>query len=104
MMSVLMVLGLLAVLALLAAVYHKLSAAVQELRHESRRHADNVIRQVEGLLAIHDELKPPRALPRTRGWAASPDLLHVLLLVAQQQRPGRVLECSSGLSTLILAA
>lgn len=84
--------------------YHKLSAAIQTARHESRHHAENVIRQIEGLLAVHAVVQPTSALPKSRGWAASPDMLQVLLLTAEERRPERVLECSSGFSTLVLAA
>lgn len=91
-------------LALVWVIYQKLSGAVQAARHDQRRQADNVIRQVEALLAIHAVLEPVAAPPRSRGWAASPDFLHVLLLAAQAHRPTCIVECSSGYSTLVLAA
>jgi hypothetical protein len=84
-------------------IYYKLSAALQAIRHELGRRVDNVVTQVEGLLAVHAELQPRHALPRSRGWAASPDLLQLLIGFARQSRSCTVLECSSGLSTVVLA-
>jgi predicted O-methyltransferase YrrM len=42
-------------------------------------------------------------LPATRGWAASPDLLLVLVDLIITERPSLVVECGSGASTLWLA-
>ena len=42
-------------------------------------------------------------LPSTRGWAASPDLLLVLVDLMITERPSLVVECGSGASTLWLA-
>jgi len=42
-------------------------------------------------------------LPPTRGWAASPDVLNVLVDRIEQTRPRRVLELGSGVSTLVIA-
>lgn len=95
---------LISVIAAVFAVYHKLSSALQHIRHEAARHASNVIAQVEALLSIHAELRPQHALPKSRGWAASPDFLAVLISLANDRRPCTVLECSSGYSTLVLAA
>lgn len=76
---------------------------MQDALNEQRRQADNVIRQVEALMAVHAVLEPNAAPPRSRGWAASPDFLHVLLLTAQAHRAVCIVECSSGYSTLVLA-
>ena len=42
-------------------------------------------------------------LPATRGWAASPDLILVLVDQVITQRPSLIVECGSGASTLWLA-
>jgi predicted O-methyltransferase YrrM len=42
-------------------------------------------------------------LPATRGWAASPDLLMVLVDLVITERPSLVVECGSGASTLWIA-
>lgn len=89
---------------LLYLVYERLSRAVQEVRREVRRRSDNTITQLEALLSVHAEIQPAHVLPRSRDWAASPDFLAVLIGLAHSRRPELVVECSSGYSTLVLAA
>jgi predicted O-methyltransferase YrrM len=64
---------------------------------------DQLFRQVEALGGLYLDLQFARALPPTRGWAASPDFLSILARHAREQRPELVVECGSGVSTLILA-
>lgn len=90
--------------ALLWLVYEKLTRALQDLRREIRRHSDNTIMQLESLMSVHAEIQPMHLLPRSRDWAASPDFLAVLIGLAHRRRPEIVVECSSGYSTLVLAA
>ncbi len=104
MSELLLLLVLLINTALIAIAYHKLSKAIQTVRRESARTADNVISQLEALLAIYAEVRPSRGLPKSRGWAASPDFLSRLIAQVQQRMPNTVVECSSGLSTVVLAA
>ncbi len=85
-------------------MYHKLSLAIDRLGKQSTRQADNVITQIEALLALYAEVRPAHGLPPTRGWAASPDFLCLLTKFVAEEHPMTVVECSSGLSTLILAA
>jgi predicted O-methyltransferase YrrM len=85
-------------------MYRKLSRQAVMLRHEATLLADNTVTQVECLLALYADLKPARGLPRTRGWAASPDFLHALAAAVDARKPQTVVECSSGLSTLVLAS
>jgi len=84
--------------------YQKLSGMIQTLRKEAGFNARNVVSQVEGLLAVYTEAGPTHALPKSGGWAASPDMLHVLITVIHSKRPKVVLECSSGLSTIVIAS
>jgi len=85
-------------------VYQKLSGIIQLLRKEVGSNARNVVSQFEGLFAVYTEADPSHALPRSGGWAASPDMLHVLISVIHSKRPSMVLECSSGLSTIVIAS
>ncbi|MBC7378237.1 MAG: class I SAM-dependent methyltransferase [Burkholderiaceae bacterium] len=63
------------------------SAYTQERWHELLSHR----------LALH---KP---LPPTRGWAGSPDFLFEVAKCVANDKPKVVLECSSGVSTLVIA-
>ncbi len=58
--------------------------------------------QMEALIGVHATLKPSAPLPPTRFWAASPDLLRELITHIQRHRPRRVLEVSSGTSTVVI--
>lgn len=64
---------------------------------------DSSFRQTEALLGLYKNLDFELALPHTRGFAASPDFLAVVHETIKQQSPKTVVECSSGLSTLIAA-
>ena len=60
-------------------------------------------RQLEALQNLSAVLPASDVLPATRGWAASPDLLVVLVNLVITERPSLVVECGSGASTLWLA-
>jgi len=90
-------------IAALAIVYHKLSSAIERLRQQLPKSSGNVIKQIEALLALQKQLGLRNPLPQTRGWAASPDFLRTLMQHALSARPACTVECSSGISTLVLA-
>jgi predicted O-methyltransferase YrrM len=90
----------------LAFIAHK-ARRIHRLLHDvhvqlDRRSAD-VIRQVEALQALYRDLELVKSLPPTRGWAASPDFLAVLMRHALSAKPDMVVECGSGVSTVVLA-
>jgi hypothetical protein len=74
-------------------------------RIESRLGTDlkQTFRQVEAIQNLSGMLPTSDVLPATRGWAASPDLLLVLVDQVIAQRPSLIVECGSGASTLWLA-
>jgi rhodanese-related sulfurtransferase len=63
----------------------------------------NVISQIEALLGLYTDLNFKKSIPKTRGWAGSPDFLWNIARLAQGNKPQLVLECSSGVSTVVLA-
>ena len=60
-------------------------------------------RQLEALVSLHEMLDLKAALPPTRGWAASPDLLLTLTSLVRKHKPKLVVELGSGASTIILS-
>lgn len=54
-------------------------------------------------LAIQKKLGFNAALPYTAQWSAAADFLNLLIEYCQENKPSTILECSSGLSTLVLA-
>ncbi len=66
-----------------------------------------LLERISGRLIQHnallDRLDLHHGIPYTRWWSATPDLLHLLVDQLLARRPLRVVECGSGLSTLVLA-
>lgn len=60
-------------------------------------------RQIEAMQNLYAMIDIRHALPASRGWPASPDLLLFLVDLVDRHRPRVVVECGSGLSTLCLA-
>ena len=75
----------------------------QEIKQEIRKESKQTFRQLEALQNLSVLLPANGVLPATRGWAASPDLLMVLVDLVISERPSLVVECGSGASTLWLA-
>jgi len=70
---------------------------------EVKKEIRQTFRQLEALQNLSAVLPAGEVLPATRGWAASPDLLVVLVDLVITERPSLVVECGSGASTLWLA-
>jgi len=101
---ILLLLLMFLLVALIWAMYHKLSKTLESIRHAGVANANNIITQIESLMGVYAEIRPLRAIPRSRRWAASPDLLALLISQVQRESPENALECGSGISTLTLAA
>ena len=71
--------------------------------NETKKEINHTFRQLEALQNLNAMLPAHGVLPATRGWAASPDLLLVLVDLIMTERPSLVVECGSGASTLWLA-
>lgn len=100
---------LLALLALMALVLHKMRRvhlATYQLLDDvvaTRREASALFGQIQALLALERKLGLAEALPPMRGWAGSPDFLLVVADEVLARKPQTVMECSSGVSTLVVA-
>jgi predicted O-methyltransferase YrrM len=93
-------------LLLCAYILHKvrnMHLLVSAMKDDAHRDHATFFRQLEALQGLYVSLGLQRALPLTRGWAASPDFLQELAAHALDERPRCVVECSSGTSTLVLA-
>lgn len=53
--------------------------------------------------AVCERLQLSQALPVTPDWSAAPDFLQCIIDDCLEQRPSLILECSSGLTTVVLA-
>lgn len=59
--------------------------------------------QLESLRNLYAIAPPHHPVPASRNWAASPDLLLLLVSLVEARRPALIVECGSGLSTLWFA-
>jgi len=75
----------------------------RRVRADLEKEIRQTFRQLEALQNLTAVLPAADLLPATRGWAASPDLLAVLVDLVITQRPALVVECGSGASTVWLA-
>ena len=76
-------------------------AAVLGVYRSERKHRAREYRQVEALFSLFSVLPPGVHLPAMRGWAASPDFALLVAARLRQERPERVLECGSGVTTVV---
>ena len=74
-----------------------------EFKNELEKKTENVISQIEALLGLYADLELKKSIPKTRSWAGSPDFLWNIARLAQKNKPQVVVECSSGVSTVVLA-
>jgi predicted O-methyltransferase YrrM len=85
----------------------KTSAAItrdiQKLSVENKKNSMIAYRQTEAFTQLTNLLDFKAAIPATRSWAASPDLLLTISEVVKKNRPGLVVELGSGISTLVAA-
>ena len=79
------------------------SLRVVVLNAATKRDIDNLYSQIESFDSLHQELGFTHALPRLRGNVASPDFLRELAQQVAQRRPQYVVECGSGVTTIVLA-
>lgn len=104
--SLLMMMAAAVLLAAVFAVWHRLQQVQRQLQLADDRsiaHHHALFQQLEALQGLYAELAFEHSLPPTRGWAASPDFLLALARHVGGARPLVVVECSSGVSTLVLA-
>ncbi|MBI4781801.1 MAG: class I SAM-dependent methyltransferase [Oscillatoriophycideae cyanobacterium NC_groundwater_1537_Pr4_S-0.65um_50_18] len=60
-------------------------------------------RQIESLFSVFALLKLSHPLPSMREWAISPDMAALIIALVHERKPKRVVEVSSGISTLMVA-
>jgi predicted O-methyltransferase YrrM len=73
-----------------------------QFEKRSTKRADSDRRQVEMATQLALLLRPTRPVPATGGWALSADTLGLIVGVILAERPGLIVECGSGTSSLWL--
>jgi predicted O-methyltransferase YrrM len=87
----------------ISAGYRRVEQSQQKSVKKSIDSDKETFRQFEALTALYMDTGAKVGFPSTRSWVASPDLLHFLFQVSRKPEFERVMECGSGLSTVILA-
>jgi predicted O-methyltransferase YrrM len=82
---------------------HRLLGDTRRIESRLGTELRQTFRQVEAMQNLTAMFPASDVLPATRGWAASPDLILVLVDQVIALRPSLVVECGSGASTLWLA-
>jgi predicted O-methyltransferase YrrM len=81
----------------------KNSSDLHKLSLENKKRSMIAYRQTEAFIQLSNLLDFKAAIPATRSWAASPDLLLTISEVIKKVRPALVVELGSGVSTLVVA-
>lgn len=84
------------------ASFRRVERLIAELAHARDSALRAEFRQVEALAALYHLLRPRKYLPPTRDWAGSPDFLLVVAEHTLRARPRTIVECGSGVSTVVL--
>ncbi|MFV1974452.1 MAG: class I SAM-dependent methyltransferase [Candidatus Scalindua sp.] len=94
----------LAILLMVVFDLYRRSSKTEDLRLEIiKNEMVSQTHQVEALFSIHAFIKPVLPLPKTMGFAASPDFLSLIIETIIKNKPNLVFEAGSGVSTLITA-
>ena len=64
---------------------------------------DSSYHQIEALIGLRSYLEIDRILPPFREWAISPDFASELVLLLDDHKPKKIIECGCGISTLIIS-
>ena len=103
---ILLLLGIAALLIVLLRKARGIHLATYRLLDDAqatRRESEALFPQLQALWALERKLGLDEPLPSLRGWAGSPDFLLEVAREVEALRPGVVVECSSGSSTLVIA-
>lgn len=82
---------------------HIQSFEILDHARATRFESEHLFSQIQCLGLLEKTLDMHQKLPLMRGWAGSPDFMLHLARQTLSQRPKVVAECSSGVSTLVLA-
>ena len=81
----------------------QIAREIQKVTVENKRQSMIAYRQTEAFIQLSNLMQFKSAIPPTRSWAASPDLLLLISETVKKNRPSLVVELGSGVSTLVCA-
>lgn len=74
-----------------------------QLQNKPGNNNDQLFHQIEAYHYIRDRLDLKQGIPFTTHWSASPDFLKIIANHCLDNRPAMIMECSSGVTSLVLA-
>lgn len=105
-LTVILLLGCGAAIMLLLRKVRRIDIAVYSIRtdaSEARRESAALFGQLQAFTVLDRLLGLQYGMPPMRGWAGSPDMLLAVAERILQTKPVTILECSSGVSTVVAA-
>ena len=100
---ILLLLSIVALLIYLIVIQRKSSLSAPQAEQLIANASTQLFNQLESYHYIRDRLNLQKGLPYTRDWSASPDFLKLIAEHCLAHKPQTIVECSSGLSSLVLA-
>jgi predicted O-methyltransferase YrrM len=81
----------------------QINREIQKVTVENKKQSMIAYRQTEAFIQLSNLMQFKSAIPPTRSWAASPDLLLLISETVKKNKPALVVELGSGVSTLVCA-
>jgi predicted O-methyltransferase YrrM len=81
----------------------QITREIQKVTVENKKQSMIAYRQTEAFIQLSNLMQFKSAIPPTRSWAASPDLLLLISETVKKNKPALVVELGSGVSTLVCA-
>lgn len=81
----------------------QLNAMRAQLQQMVQGEVRGLFNQFESYHYLRDRLNLRQGMPYTRDWSASPDFLKLIVEHCLEHKPATIMECSSGLTTVMLA-
>lgn len=81
----------------------QIAREIQKVTVENKKQSMIAYRQTEAFIQLSNLMQFKSAIPPTRSWAASPDLLLLISETVKKNKPALVVELGSGVSTLVCA-
>ena len=81
----------------------RISREIHKAAAENKKNSMIAYRQTEAFIQLSNLMQFKYAIPATRNWAASPDLLLLISETVKRTKPSLVVELGSGVSTLVTA-
>ena len=80
-----------------------LSEQLQQNQTMVIKKTDDLTSRIQSLLFFYNKVNPRKPLPRMCGSAIAPDMANILSVLFEKEKPKIIVECGSGVSTLILS-